>query len=705
MRRIALLLILTAVVAPIATFAQHVTTQNGDSSVSTTDPEVTQEMQEVVIQAPKVIHKSDMDVFYPSSSAVAYSKNGMQLVHNLRIPSLSVNEVLGTITTSGEHVQVRINGREATMEQVKSLLPETVKRVEWMDDPGLRYQGAVAVLNFVVINPKSGGSLMADGMQALNCAWGPYHASLKFNSGRSQVGVNAGYKITNRLATYRDYNETFTFANGETFTRTETPIGGYGNDNYGMLQLDYSYIKPDTTIVWIALHGYKQWNDDELHQGIMTQSNGQNDILLRDYSGEHGFTPSLSAYFEQHFANNQVIAVDFKSSFYKGNTYRTYTEHDNITSALINDVNTAISDRNQAYGLEANYIKRWQASRFTAGVSYNANRNRSTYEHLDNEIFHQRQDNVYFFGEYFQRIHKVTLTMGIGAQYTDFNFRETHQGNHSWNLRPQFAITYRPNSTSSINLNLTSWQDTPSLAQTNIAAQQTDGIQWRIGNPDLHTSSAYQLTLRYKYTSNRIVGTFSIRAFDSPDAITPYLYWQDDKLVTSYENSKGLKWVSFTLAPQIDVVPGWLSLSGSLHYRMEQSKGLGYTHDNRHLSGDVSLTAYHWGCSLLVQYEKAPKKLSGETYSWGETVSLLMLGYNWKSWEFGFGVFCPFTQYDSGSQSLNRYNSNTSHLRLDMSAMPFVRLAYNLQWGQQKHGVHKMVDAEAKVETSSAGGR
>jgi hypothetical protein len=37
--------------------------------------------------------------------------------------------------------------------------------------------------------------------------------------------------------------------------------------------------------------------------------------------------------------------------------------------------------------------------------------------------------------------------------------------------------------------------------------------------------------------------------------------------------------------------------------------------------------------------------------------------------------------------------------------MPFVKLSYNLQWGHQKRGVQKMVDAGAKVETSSAGGR
>ena len=38
------------------------------------DTIATQELQEIVIQAPKVLRKSDMDVLYPSVSAIEHSK-------------------------------------------------------------------------------------------------------------------------------------------------------------------------------------------------------------------------------------------------------------------------------------------------------------------------------------------------------------------------------------------------------------------------------------------------------------------------------------------------------------------------------------------------------------------------------------------------------------------------------------------------------
>ncbi|MDE5840743.1 MAG: hypothetical protein K2H49_07460, partial [Muribaculaceae bacterium] len=96
------------------------------------------EIEEIVIEAPKVIRKADMDVYHPSQSAIDNSKNGLQLLNNLMIPALSVSEALGSVQAAGQSVQIRINGRESNIDQFKALLPETRKRVEWMDNPGLR---------------------------------------------------------------------------------------------------------------------------------------------------------------------------------------------------------------------------------------------------------------------------------------------------------------------------------------------------------------------------------------------------------------------------------------------------------------------------------------------------------------------------------------------------------------------------------------
>ncbi len=666
-----------------------------------------QELREIVIEAPKVIRKADMDIYHPSKSAVEASKNGLQLLGNLMIPTLTVSDALGSIQAAGQSVQLRINGRESSIEQVRALLPETIRRVEWIDNPGLRYGGANYVLNFIVSNPTVGGSLMAMARPALNQAWGFYMADAKFNTGHSQWEIGANLKLTDNIKTHRDYTETFTYPDGSSLTRDETSKGGSMDNTFGNLWASYSYVKPDTTVFMAEFGMFHKFTDRFLYNGLLSLSDGSDDILLTDSHGDRGNTPSLSLYWQQNLARKQMLIVNFNSSFYFGRSYSDYLER--LPDAIdpwdyITSINTEIKDWNQAYALEADYIKNWENGRLTAGASYTANRNRSRYDNLDGRIFHQRQDKAYFFAEYFHRFGKWTATAGMGLQYTDFMFKETGQGNHSWSPRPQATVTYALNQNHNFRLNFTTWQSTPSLAETNIVPQQLDGFQWRVGNQNLKTANSFMLTFRYGFNLPRVNGSFGVRAFTSPNAITPLLFWEDNKLITTYENSRGLQNLSFFIAPQIEIIPGWLTASGYLQYRMERMRGTGYDIHNSAWSGNAQLRLMHWGFVLSGQYVRSQRSLWGEKISWGEDLNIIELSYNLKSWQFGAGIIMPFGKYDQGSMSLSRWNRNEQHMRLDMR-MPYITVNYNLQWGRQKRGADKLINISADADRSTAGGR
>lgn len=668
------------------------------------DTVATQQLKEIVIQAPKVIHKADMDVYHPSKSAVDNAKNGVQLLSNLMIPSLSVSDALGTVTSAGQSVQVRINGRVASVDQVRNLLPSTIKRVEWIENPGLRYNGANTVLNFIVANPTVGGSLMLYATQALNMAWGQYNPSVKFNFGRSQIEIGGGYKLTENLKTHRDYKETFTYPDGRQLIRDEKSLGGRIDNSIGNAWATYNYIIPDTTVIVVDVRGFFKPTNKTAYYGLMSTNTGATDLLLTEVNGDKGSRPALSAYWEQHFPKQQMLVVDFKTQYYTGRTFSDYIEQTPATNDYLADIHTDIRDRNQLYAIEADYIKNWSKSRLTVGASYTANRNKSIYENLGGAIFHQRQDKVYFFAEYFQKVRKFTFTAGLGAQYTDFLFRETGLGSHSWNLRPQAAITYSLNQSHQLRLNFESWQSTPSLAETNPTPQQIDGFQWRVGNPGIKTSNSYMLTLRYNFRIPRVYGQFGVRAYTSPNAITPLLKWEDDRLVTTYENSRGLQNISLFLAPQIEVVPDWLTVSGYLQWRAERMRGTGYSLTNNAWSGSASMQLRHWGLTLSLQYIRAQRDIWGEKISWGEDLNLVDLTYNWKNWAFSVGCLLPFGRYDRGSVSLSKWNTNERHMRTDFR-IPYIGINYNLQWGHQKRKANKRINVGGDADQSTAGGR
>ena len=195
----------------------------------------------------------------------------MQLLNNLMIPTLTVNDVMSSISASGQAVQIRINGREATIEQVRSLSPELIKRVEWIDNPGLRYNGAAYVLNVIISNPSAGGSVMLNAQPALTTRFGNYFADVKLNNGKSQWSVGATYKMTDDIKAHRDYNETFTYPDGNSLTRTEQPLGGSVDDNRAFAWLTYSYIKQQcSTPHYKGLEISRQKKDTKECSGLVT---------------------------------------------------------------------------------------------------------------------------------------------------------------------------------------------------------------------------------------------------------------------------------------------------------------------------------------------------------------------------------------------------------------------------------------------------
>lgn len=671
-----------------------------------TDTIAAQHLQEVVVKASKVVRKAGMDIYYPSQSAVGYSKDGIQLISNLQIPTLMVNDVMETLTVGGSEIQVRINGRTASVQELKQTLPSTIKKIEWTDTPGVRYAGQTAVLNVVTANPEAGGSLMTNASQAFAKPWGKYNTSLKLNHGYSQYAIDANYFLSNHIGIFRDYSEKFTHPDGKTLTRTETPLdGGYSTNNTGGIAVSWSYIKPEKTTIYIGLSSFLGVGNNTAFRGQMSLSDGSEDINLLDKSTQHGSSPRLNAYIEHRLPHGQTIAANVAGSYWCGKTGHIYREDLVRSATTLSDINTAIRDRNFALGAEVNYIKEWKTSLLTAGTSYTGKRNRSEYANLAGRYYHQRQDKLYFFAEYTRRINNLTLKAGLGGEYSDFRLRESGRGNSNWHLRPQATIAYRPGKVSQWILDFTSWQESPSLAQTNLVPQQIDGFQWQVGDPSLEAYSNYMLSFKYNFTLPRLMGQAGVMAYTQPDVIVANSYWEADRLVSSYENSRVAKGLVVWLAPQVEVIPRWLTVSGTLKYRLEQAKAPDFNHTNRSLAGNLTATATHWGCTMSVVYERAARNLFGEKIRWGEDLTYINFGYNWRGWQVGAGILCPFIKYDQGSKNLNRWNTNEQHLRISMKSMPYLRIAKNLQWGRQKRSAQRLINVDASTQQSKAAGR
>ncbi len=690
--------------------------QTGSNAANVPADSTSLMLAEVVVKASPVIHKSDRDLFIPSAEAVKQSNNGLSLLQNIQIPTLVVNTVLESVSNPSGDVQLRINGREASINEIKALLPESIVRVEYHENPGLRYNDANAVLDFIVRNPTVGGSVMADAMYWMQAKpSGNLDVSLKLNRGKGQFGFSIYDQLRNSLEMYREYDETVHFPDGSTLLRNESPKGGKYDDNLIWSTADYSYIDPDKTTFYASLSLFHRTPESIGYDGLMSSSlvnpDGTSTSIEPSFLSveqRNPFSsPSLNLYLDKKIDERQSIVVDFVAQYTKSRSESSYDETSVSDGTTATDIGTRIKDSNWSFGLETDYIRQWRRSRLTAGITWNGYFNRSTYVTSGNTDYHQRQNKLYGFAEYMQTLGPVTATLGIGAEYNDQYLRETGRSLHSWHAKPQLTVTWRKD-WSTLKLTANTRTRTPSLSETNPTMQQIDRFQFQTGNPELKGYSTWQAIINWGQSFKRFDSSVQLGYWStSGNAVAPTYFWDgDDYLIKTFTNGHRNSQWWWRASASIDIIPDWLSVNGYVYMTRSYSRGPGYSHQHTSWSGHAYASLSHWGFQLTFSYRRASTFLEGEVLSRSESVNSIMLSYTWRNWQFATGMMMPFGRYDQETTQLNHDYAYRQIMRSDfIERMGIVKVSYNFKWGKQKQGAQKLIDAGPESMTSTAAGR
>ena len=114
------------------------------------------EINEVLIKSQRKKMFADKAVYTFDKDALDKARYAKDLLNTL--PELNVDPISNTIKSiKGGTTLMLINGVEATDNQIKSIKPQDVVRVEYFDIPPARYSNrADQVVNLVTKNPENG---------------------------------------------------------------------------------------------------------------------------------------------------------------------------------------------------------------------------------------------------------------------------------------------------------------------------------------------------------------------------------------------------------------------------------------------------------------------------------------------------------------------------------------------------------------------
>ena len=491
MKRI--LLSLAVIITMPAMFAQTVPVDTLQTGVT---------LGEVEVKGSTVVDKSDRKLFIPTSEQARQSANAVDLLRRMQMPELRVDMVNDAINLVDKGtLDIRINGRKATVNDLKGIDPESVKRVEFHQNPSMRYGEVDAVVDFIVARHKSGGSFYVEGKQAVS-GWGGYYANLKLNNKRSQFGVSGWYNPRRDFEMWRDNVEHYELPDGTSFTRTETGLPGRMDaPNYGFF-LDYSYSDGDKMLLFTQFSATGGWNDRNEYNGIYSNSLSADKLKVSDVLHIRSFRPNFNMYWQYNIDKRKQIVADLTVSDYYSDSERSYATCEYFVDGSAGDelssIFTKIKSNSYSLIANANYEQRFDAGRFTAGVRFLRGWGRNDY--LTSRVIDKTMESdTRVYAEWWQPLgDSFDYQAGLSAVGRRFRIMGSNAVS-TFDLVYSLGMRYKIGGHSTLRFNFSTETVSPTANELSQAVQDVDEYQKYRGNPSLKPFRRYIGELRYEY--------------------------------------------------------------------------------------------------------------------------------------------------------------------------------------------------------------
>lgn len=663
------------------------------------------DLEEVTVKASPVIRKADRDVYMPSAATKERSNGGLSLLNNMQLPGVGINTYMKEIKVNGETPELRINNRRTTMEKVMALDPANITRVELITNPGVRYGKVAAVINIIVKNPDSGGFARLGVSQALrDVNFGDYYGNVSLNHGNSQFGLGAYLTPRKDFTTTRYYNESFLSEEGIKTLRTLTDTVGRAEFIWSNIGADYSYSRPDKINVYTSLN-FARDIESNYYEGRI-----DNDNVISGYT-DHSFNPMSTLqfhfYLDYNLGRKQTLVFDADASMGIGRSNRLNREVTVPDKDVLVDVNNRIRSRNAGLSMEAMYIKEWSASRLTGGVRYNISRSREEYNTGERSLFHQRRDVKTVFAEYMHRLGSVSLRGGMSGEFWHSEYVENHKTINNFMFTPDFTATWDLGGGSNLTLNYNSYTITPSLTETSPVLQQIDAYQMQKGNPDLKPYNTYNIKLSYGFGMPRFSGNLSARWSRSPRAIMEYnSYMPDGMILNSWANAAGFTQYRIDFSPRIVVIPGFLTINGTVSFRHFRNHGPNYrlVSNSIYAEGSAQFTYKDWMLNLYAK--KSSRNLWGQTQIKYEDFNMASLTYRYRHCEFTLtclNLIGPYRGQEIEKRGPIVWSKNRFYAKMERTFT--IGVHYSIDWGRKRGGIDRKTNSSSKIEQAKAAGK
>lgn len=642
-------------------------------------------LQEITVTANGILNKVDRQIIIPSKLEVESSTNGFDLLNKLTIHGLQIDPINKKIKYQNQEIQLRINGIRATLQEIQALLPKDIKRIEYFDEPGVRFgdENVAAIINYIVHRSKDSGAYIAiEGQNAPFVEYGDDQISMKANHKASQFSLD--YSISYRGYDKRWSNETgsYNFPNN-TISYTDEGENKPMRYQYHNLNLAYNLAQPDKYTLNISFKDeiFNGNYEDAYHRLYM---NDVKRTSIYSHNKPKTNTPILDIYFKQELKKKQSLIFNAVGTYIYSDINKIYNESANNTT--LTSIHNIVNGKKYSIIGEILYNKEFDKGYIlTAGAKHTQGyaKNNYTGDYISNNTMQNAES--YFYAQLQGKITgKIKYNIGIGA--SRIWFKEKEESRKYFMLKPSFQMSYSPNEKIQLRYSFNVKTSVPSLSQLTTVEQRIDSFSISTGNPNIKPYNNYINKISFSYNNKPVSLQFSTtyeylhRPFMGTQEII------DNKIYSFNDNYRSYQKIGVFSSIAVDIIKDVWKINGSIgsdHFISTKSKSESFKYTN--IYGGFQSNLLYKNYTLLCGVNSRYNVLWGQNIYYGEKWSYFEAGYKLNELKLALGISLPFDKYWSGGfKSLSTITPTKSWTYIkENSKMIYLSFSWNISFGKK----------------------
>jgi len=660
-------------------------------------------LDEVTVKGAKVVSKVDGQMIFPTEAQKNASNNGYSLLSRLGLPNIRVDVVEHTITSfdgKGD-VQIRINGIIVNKEEMLALDPKLISKIDYIDNPGVRYGEDVAfVINIITHRADSGYTLGIDITSVLTSFDVDGTLYGQWNTGKHQFSLSYNANAGRRNKTKVEEHASYTLCDGSIYHIERNDIEALQEGYSQNFHLTYNFA--DTTAYVFQVSLYDRLNNSPSNYIIrdITESkayNGSHNIVsqytARQENSSHGHTPWIDLYFSRQLTPRQSITANAVGTYMnkKESNY-----HDEGSPYRYDVNNMSVSSIEEV--IYENQLKPFNLS---VGM-------RHQYKHTENEytddvgvLTKMNRHNLYAFSEIKGVLKSFRYAVGIGTSYVNYT-----QGEHTydfWTFRPKLTLAY--NLMQGLQLRYTGEMrdEVSQVAMTNDAMIRQNSMEYTLGNPNLKPSRDLDQSLRLSYNDDRwstfVEGFF--RHCHKPN-MAHYERTADDKFIYTQTNQKAINLLNACACASYWILPEKLQAWAYVGIDRFFNYGNDYTHLYSSWMYRGLVDAYLGNFTLSCSFDNGYRFLEGEKRVNNESTIALQCSYNYKNWDFALTYENPFSKNFKANET-EVLNRNLHKLTTIYDRASGNKVSLSVSWRMTRGKKYKTADKTINLRDTDDG--